>query len=189
MNPEPEPGTMNPEPEPGTRNPEPGTVRITVHPATENDVPLILALIKELADYEGLSGEVVATEAGLAAALFGDSARVRALVAYAGTEPIGFAVYFYNFSTFLGRAGVYLEDLFVRPAWRRHGAGRRLLRELAERAVAEGCGRLEWSVLDWNEPAIRFYRSIGAQPMDEWTVYRLTGEALGRFASDDPPAR
>jgi GNAT superfamily N-acetyltransferase len=180
---------MNPEPEPGTMNQEPGTAQFTIRPATHQDVPLILDLIKELAEYERLSSEVVATEAGLTAALFGNSARAHALIAYSGADPVGFAVYFYNFSTFLGRAGLYLEDLFVRPAWRRHGVGRRLLRELAERAVAEGCGRLEWSVLDWNEPAIRFYRSIGARAMDEWTVYRLTGDALVRFASGEPATR
>ena len=162
---------------------------VRIRPATEDDVPLILALIKELAEYERLSGEVVATEAGLTSVLFGEDARARALIAYAGADSVGFAVYFYNFSTFLGRAGLYLEDLFVRPAWRRQGVGRQLLRELAQRAVADGCGRLEWSVLDWNEPAIRFYRSIGARPMDEWTVYRLTGDALVRFASDVPATR
>ena len=170
---------------------------IRIRPATESDIPLILDLIKELAEYERLSSDVVATEAGLMAALFdrsgdqsaGPAARARALIAYAGDDPVGFAVYFYNFSTFLARAGLYLEDLFVRPAWRRQGVGRRLLRALAERAVAEGCGRLEWSVLDWNEPAIRFYRSIGARAMDEWTVYRLTGDALVRFASDNSAVR
>ena len=168
---------------------EPGTARITITPATEPDVPLILALIKELAEYERLSHEVVATEADLTAALFGERPRARALLARVGGEPAGFALYFYNFSTFLGRAGLYLEDLFVRPAWRRHGVGRHLLYALAEVAVREGCGRMEWSVLDWNEPAIRFYRSIGARPMEEWTVYRLTGDALVRFASDNPAVR
>ena len=162
---------------------------VRIRPATEDDLPLIHALIKELAEYERLSGEVVATEASLTSSLFGKDARARALIAYAGAHAVGFAVYFYNFSTFLGRAGLYLEDLFVRPAWRRQGVGRQLLRELAQRAVADGCGRLEWSVLDWNEPAVRFYRSIGARPMDEWTVYRLTGDALVRFASDAPATR
>lgn len=170
-------------------NHEPGTAEFTIASATESDVPVILDLIRGLAEYERLGHEVVATEAGLRDALFGAGARVRAIIARAGDVPIGFALYFYNFSTFLGRAGLYLEDLFVRPEWRRHGVGRRLLHELARRAVAEGCGRLEWSVLDWNEPAIRFYTSIGARPMDEWTVYRLTGEALERFASADPSAR
>ena len=170
-------------------NLEDGIAPITVRPATDNDVPLILSLIQELAEYERLRHEVVATEASIRSALFSGSSHVRALIACVGADPVGFAVYFYNFSTFLGRAGLYLEDLFVRPAWRRQGVGRQLLGELAKRAVAEGCGRLEWSVLDWNEPAIGFYRSIGARPMEEWTVYRLTGDALVRFASADPASR
>jgi GNAT superfamily N-acetyltransferase len=180
---------MNHEPERGTGNREPGTARITITSATDHHAPLLLTLIKELAEYERLSHDVVATEADLRSALFGDVPRARALVAYDGTEPVGFALYFYTFSTFLGRAGLYLEDLFVRPAWRRRGVGRDLLRALAQVAVREGCGRVEWSVLDWNEPAIRFYQSIGARPMDEWTVYRLTGDALGRFASDASATR
>jgi GNAT superfamily N-acetyltransferase len=155
---------------------------IRIDPATEADVPLILELIKGLAEYERLAPDVVATEEGLRRALFGERSHARVLVARAGAEAVGFAVYFYNFSTFLGRPGIYLEDLFVLPAWRRQGIGRRLLGHLAKVAVAEGCGRLEWSVLDWNEPAIQFYRSIGAKPMDGWTVYRLTGDALDRFA-------
>ena len=158
---------------------------IRIEGAVEADVPLILELIKGLAEYERLSGEVTATEDGLRQALFGASSPARALIARDGAEAVGFAVYFYNFSTFLGRPGLYLEDLFVRPDWRRRGVGRRLLRHLARLAVAEGCGRLEWSVLDWNAPAIAFYRSIGARAMDEWTVYRLTGAALERFASGD----
>jgi GNAT superfamily N-acetyltransferase len=156
---------------------------IRIDAATEADVPVILDLIKGLAEYERLSHDVVATEDGLRRALFGPSSHVRVLLARANDGAVGFAVYFYNFSTFLGRPGVYLEDLFVLPAWRRQGVGRRLLLELARMAVAEGCGRLEWSVLDWNTPAIEFYRSIGARPMDEWTVYRLTGDALIRFAA------
>jgi GNAT superfamily N-acetyltransferase len=180
---------MNHEPERGTGNGEPGTARVSIAFATEHHVPLLLTLIKELAEYERLSHEVVATEASLRAALFGDVPRARALLAHDGLEPVGFALYFYSFSTFLGRAGLYLEDLFVRPAWRRRGVGRQLLRTLAEIAVREGCGRVEWSVLDWNEPAIRFYESIGARPMDDWTVYRLTGDALGRFASDASATR
>ena len=156
---------------------------IRIDAATEADVPYILELIKGLAEYERLSGEVVATEDSLRRALFSPTSHVRVLVARAAGRAVGFAVYFYNFSTFLGRPGVYLEDLFVLPGWRRQGVGRRLLRELARLAVAEGCGRLEWSVLDWNTPAIEFYRSIGARAMDEWTVYRLTGDALVRFAA------
>jgi GNAT superfamily N-acetyltransferase len=161
------------------------TADIRIEPATDADVPAILELIKGLADYERLSAEVVATEDGLRRSLFGPSSHVRVLMARADARAVGFAVYFYNFSTFLGRSGLYLEDLFVLPAWRRQGVGRQLLRELARLAVREGCGRLEWSVLDWNTPAIEFYRSIGARAMDEWTVYRLTGDALVRFAEGD----
>lgn len=159
---------------------------LRIDPASEADVPEILALIRELAEYERLSNDVVATEEMLTRSLFGPSAHVRALVARSGDAVIGFALYFYNYSTFLGRSGIYLEDLFVRPAWRRRGVGRALLQRLARQAVAEGCGRLEWSVLDWNTPAIAFYRSIGARPMDEWTVYRLTGDALAGFAAEEP---
>ena len=158
--------------------------RIRIDAATDADVPVLLDLITQLAEYERLSSEVVATEDSLRGALFGPSARVHAVIARDGATPAGFALYFYNFSTFLGRSGIYLEDLFVVPAWRRQGVGRELLRHLARRAVGDGCGRLEWSVLDWNEPAIRFYRAIGARPMEEWTVYRLTGDALVRFASE-----
>ncbi len=161
---------------------------IRIDPATAADVPLILELIKGLAEYERLAPDVVATEEGLRRALFGETSHARVLIARAGAQGVGFAVYFYNFSTFLGRPGIYLEDLFVLPAWRRRGIGRRLLGHLAKVAVAENCGRLEWSVLDWNEPAIQFYRSIGARPMDEWTVYRLTGDALVRFAGGDAGA-
>ena len=170
-------------------NHEPRTAPVTITPATVTDVPLLLDLIKELAEYERLSHEVVATEAGLRSALFGDVPRARALLARDGAEPAGFALYFYNFSTFLGRPGVYLEDLFVRPAWRRRGVGRQLVAAVARIAVQEDCGRVEWSVLDWNEPAIQFYRSIGARPMDGWTVYRLTGNALDRVVSDRPATR
>jgi GNAT superfamily N-acetyltransferase len=160
---------------------------IRIDPATRADLPVVLDLVKRLADYERLGAEVVATEDDLRAALFGPSAQVQALIARSGAEPVGFAVFFYNFSTFLGRPGVYVEDIFVVPAWRRHGVGRRLLRRLAQLAVERDCGRLEWSVLDWNEPAIRFYRAVGAQAMSDWTIYRLTGDALVRFASDAAP--
>ena len=155
-----------------------------VERGTERDVALILRLIKELAEYEKLSHEVVATEAELRASLFGRDAAPEVLIGYAGPEPAGIAIFFQNFSTFLGRAGLYLEDLFVVPEWRKHGLGRLLLAHVAAIAVERGCGRLEWSVLDWNEPAIRFYEGIGARAMDEWTVYRLTGDALSRLASD-----
>lgn len=143
---------------------------------------LLLRLIKALADYERLSGEVIATEDLLREALFGSERTAEAALAYVGTDAVGFAVWFYNFSTFVGRPGLYLEDIFVLPDWRDRGVGRALMRHVARIAVVRGCGRMEWAVLDWNEPAIRFYRNIGAQAMDGWTVYRLTGEALKQLA-------
>lgn len=155
-----------------------------IEPATEKHVPLILALIKGLAEYEQLSHEVVATETALRESLFGKRPGAEVVIGYAGKEPAGFAVFFHNYSTFLARPGIYLEDLFVLPHWRGHGLGRRLLAHVASAAVARGCGRLEWAVLDWNEPAIRFYRKLGAAAMDEWTVYRLAGDALKRLASE-----
>jgi GNAT superfamily N-acetyltransferase len=154
--------------------------RIT--PATEQDVGLILHLIRELAEYEKLTHEVVATEVGLREALFGERAAAEVVIAYAGEEPAGFAVFFQSFSTFVGRPGLYLEDLFVVPKWRGHGLGRMLLAHLARIAVGRNYGRMEWSVLDWNELALNVYRRIGARPMDEWTVYRLTGDALRALA-------
>ena len=157
---------------------------VRIEPATEGDVSLILSLIKALAEYERLAHAVVATERSLRETLFGPRACAEAIIAYAGAEAAGFAVWFHNYSTFLGRPGLYLEDLFVLPQWRGRGVGRQLLAYLARVAVARGCGRLEWAVLDWNEPAIRFYRGIGARPMDEWTVFRLTGHALTQLASD-----
>jgi len=150
--------------------------------ATEGDVPLILRLIRGLAEYERLAHEVVATEEGLRASLFGDRAHAEVAIARLGDEAVGFALFFHNYSTFLGRRGLYLEDLFVFPAWRGRGVGRRLLTHLAALAVERGCGRFEWSVLDWNEDAIRFYRSVGAEPMSDWTIYRVTGPALTRLA-------
>jgi GNAT superfamily N-acetyltransferase len=157
---------------------------LSIRPATPADAALVLAFIRELAAYERLAHEVDATEESLAAALFGDSPRVFAEIAEWQGEPAGFALWFYNFSTFRGRHGIYLEDLFVRPAFRGHGIGRALLRHLARRCVAEGLPRLEWWVLDWNEPAIRFYRSLGAVPMDEWTVHRVAGAALETLAAE-----
>ena len=156
---------------------------IRIAPATENDVPLILSLIRELAEYERLTHEVSATEADLHAALFGSNRVAHAVIAYAGEEPAGFALYFFSFSTFLARPGLYLEDLYVRPEWRRRGLGRTLLAHLARIAIDRGCGRMEWSVLDWNEQALRVYRSVGARAMDEWTVQRLSGDALHALAS------
>ena len=152
--------------------------------ATEQDVPLILSLIKGLAEYEKLSAEVTTTEEGLRKSLFGPDRAAEVLIAWAGATAVGFAVYFQNYSTFLGRPGIYLEDLFVLPQWRGHGHGRRLLAEVARVALERKCGRLEWAVLDWNEPALRFYRSLGAKAMDEWTVYRMTGDAIRRLAEN-----
>jgi GNAT superfamily N-acetyltransferase len=141
--------------------------------------------VRELAEYERLAHEVIATVEDLAAALSGPQPYAHALIACRDESPVGFALFFYNFSTFLGRPGLYLEDLYVRPAARGHGVGQRLLRELAQVALARGCGRKEWSVVDWNAPAIGFYRSLGAQPMEEWTTYRLTGAELARLARGD----
>jgi GNAT superfamily N-acetyltransferase len=156
-------------------------VDIDIRPAEERDTALILRFIRELAAYERAEHEVVATEAHIRATLFGEGP-ARALVCSVGGVEAGFAVYFFNYSTWQGRKGLYLEDLYVTPAHRQVGAGKALLQHLARIAVAEGCGRFEWSVLHWNEPALQFYRSIGAWPMDEWVRYRLAGPALARFA-------
>ncbi|GGD51916.1 GNAT family N-acetyltransferase [Pseudoxanthomonas indica] len=155
---------------------------LQLRPATRADVPQILAFIRELADYERLSHEAVATEAGLAAQLFGERPPAEVVMAEVEGEPAGFALFFVNFSTFLGLPGLYLEDLFVRPAFRGLGLGRALMVHLAQLAVARGYGRFEWSVLDWNAPAIGFYRTLGAVGQDEWTVQRLTGDALQALA-------
>jgi GNAT superfamily N-acetyltransferase len=157
---------------------------LTIRKAVPADSALVFDLIRELADYERLAHEVDATEEQVAAALFGPEPRVYAEIAEWEGEPAGIALWFYNFSTFRGRHGIYLEDLFVRPAYRSKGIGRALLRHLARRCRDEGLARLEWWVLDWNEPALRFYRSIGAVPMDEWTVQRVTGEALAALAGE-----
>ena len=151
--------------------------------ATEEDVPLILRFVKELAEYERLSHEVTATEQDLRESLFGEFRVAETLLAYLGDEPAGFALFFHNFSTFLGKPGLYLEDLYVSPEFRGAGIGRRLLSRLAKLADERGCGRLEWWVLDWNEPAINFYKSLGAKPMQDWTVYRVTGGELKELAS------
>ncbi len=153
--------------------------------AAEKDVPQILVFIQALAEYERLSDQVVATEEGLRQSLFGHRAYAECVIASWNGEPAGFALFFHNFSTFLGRPGVYLEDLFVQPELRGKGVGRALLRHLAKIATERNCGRLEWSVLDWNKPAIGFYTSIGAEPLDEWTIFRLKGEALDRLAASN----
>jgi GNAT superfamily N-acetyltransferase len=154
-----------------------------IRPATKDDVPLLLSLIRELAKYERLSHEVVATEDLLRESLFGERRVAEAIVARYEGVPAGFALFFHSFSTFLGRPGMYLEDLYVRPEFRGRGIGHALLAHLAGLAKERGCGRLEWSVLDWNKPAVEFYKSVGAVPMDEWTVYCATGEALDRLAT------
>jgi GNAT superfamily N-acetyltransferase len=159
---------------------------VAVRPATAADVPLVLDLIRGLAEYERLAHEVRATEDGLHDALFGPQPGAEALIAEVHGAPVGFALFFHNFSTFLGRRGLYLEDLFVRPEYRGTGIGRRLLAEVAALAVARGCQRLEWSVLKWNAPAIGFYRALGAVPLDEWTTFRLAGDTLATLAAARP---
>jgi GNAT superfamily N-acetyltransferase len=156
---------------------------IRVTRATRGDTPLILQLIRDLAEYERMSELVVATEADIGEALFGSHRAAEVLIAYADDQPAGFALFFHTFSTFVGKRGLYLEDVFVKPAFRRRGVGRRLLAELARIAVERNCGRFEWSVLDWNQPAIDFYKSLGAVPLDDWTVFRVTGAALTRLAA------
>jgi GNAT superfamily N-acetyltransferase len=155
---------------------------IRIERATERDVPLILELIQGLAVYEKLAHEVTATEAGLRETLFGARPAADVIIAYAGDAPAGFALFFPNYSTFLGKPGLYLEDLFVRPEYRGQGLGLALMKRLAQIAVERGCGRFEWSVLDWNEPAIGFYESLGAKLMDGWSIVRVNGDALTALA-------
>lgn len=160
-----------------------GCKPVTIRPAEAHEAPRILAFIRELARYERLEHEVVATEDGLRETLFGPRPYAEVVFACVGAEPVGFALFFHNYSTFRGRPGIYLEDLFVLPEARRRGIGRRLLTWLAHTAVERGCARLEWAVLDWNAPAIAFYRSLGAVPLDEWTTFRVSGEALAELAA------
>ncbi|MGY4531302.1 GNAT superfamily N-acetyltransferase [Pseudomonas sp. TE3786] len=156
--------------------------RIQLRNATPDDVGLILSLIHELAVYEKLSDQAVATPEDLTLNLFGPRPFAEVLIGELDGEPQGFALFFPNFSTFLGKPGIYLEDLYVREQARSSGLGKALLTRLAQLAVERGCGRLEWSVLDWNEPALGFYRRLGARPQDDWTTYRLSGAALGELA-------
>lgn len=155
-----------------------------INAATPADVATILHLIHALADYEKMSDQVVATEQGLHEALFGAQPAAECLIAREGARPVGFALFFHNFSTFRGQRGIYLEDLFVEPACRGRGYGRALLQRLAQLAEARNCARLEWSVLDWNTPSIGFYKSLGAKQLQEWQIFRLTGDALHAFAAD-----
>jgi GNAT superfamily N-acetyltransferase len=161
-----------------------GGVSLVLRAAVPADAALIFALVRELADYEKLSGDVDATPEKIAAALFARKPRLFCDIAEWNGEPTGFSVWFLNFSTFRGRHGIYLEDLFVRPAFRGKGIGKALMARLAQRCVEEGYARFEWAVLGWNKPSIEFYRSIGAQVMDEWRIYRLSGKALQAFAND-----
>lgn len=156
---------------------------IRIVPATEAEVPVILEMIRELAEYEKLSHIVCATEEGLRATLFSGRPGAEVLLASSNAEWVGFALFFPNYSTFLAQPGIYLEDLYVKPHARGKGAGLALFVELARIAVARGCGRVEWSVLDWNEPSIQFYKKLGAVALDEWTTYRLTSEPLKKLAS------
>jgi len=154
-----------------------------IRAAIKDDVPVILSFIKKLADYERLSHEVVATEAGLRETLFGRRRTAEVALGYFKREPVGFVLFFHNYSTFLGQPGIYIEDLFVDEAFRRRGFGRALLTYVAGLAKERRCGRLEWSVLDWNEPAINFYKKLGATPMSEWTIHRVSGENLHKLAA------
>ncbi|MDR1712826.1 MAG: GNAT family N-acetyltransferase [Coriobacteriales bacterium] len=157
-------------------------MRISYRQAQRDDVALVLDFVRQLAAYEHLLDKVVATTEDLEQWLF-DKQLAEATFALVDGQEVGFALYFYNYSTFLGQAGLYIEDLFVQPQWRGHGLGKGLLRQLAQRALEQGCGRMEWSCLDWNQPSIDFYLSLGATPMDDWTTYRLNTEQLQQLAS------
>jgi GNAT superfamily N-acetyltransferase len=161
----------------------PAPAGFSIRPATCEDVPLILGFIRALAEFENLTHEVTATEEELRTELFGPSPRAEVLFACENETPVGFALFFHIFSTFLSRAGLYVEDLFVLPEHRGKGYGRALMLQLAKVARERGCGRFEWTVLDWNQPAIDFYRSLGAEPMSQWIIQRVAGEALDKLAS------
>src|SRR5256886_17568913 len=162
---------------------------LDIRPASVEDVLIILQLIRDLATYERAPNEVTATEEQLVDVLFGKRPAAEVLLAFEGKAPVGFAVFFHNFSTWLGRPGLYLEDLFVKPEKRGKGYGRALLVDLAKIARDRGCGRMEWAVLNWNDPAIQFYRKLGATPMDEWTVFRLTRDGIARLAQSESIAK
>ena len=156
-----------------------------IRESTIDDVPIILRLIRDLAEYERAPNDVVATEEGLREVLFGKRPSAEVVLALENDKPVGFAVFFHNFSTWLGQPGLYLEDLFVRPDARGKGYGRALLVHLAKIAAERGCGRMEWAVLDWNEPAIKFYRTLGAAPNEEWTIFRLTRDKIEKLANSN----
>jgi GNAT superfamily N-acetyltransferase len=160
------------------------TDAITIRKAEEKDIPLILQFIKGIAEYEKLLHEVEATEEKLHESLFSENANTEVLLCYLNEVPAAYAVYFHNFSTFVGKKGIYLEDIFVYPEYRKMGIGKKLLKHIAQIAVERNCGRMEWAVLDWNQPAIEFYKSIGAKPLNEWTLFRLTEDALKKFANN-----
>ena len=160
------------------------TGQFQIKPATIDDTPLVLKFIKGLAEYEKLESACVATEDGLRNTMFGANPMAEAVIGYSGDQAVGFALFFHTFSTFLGAPSLYLEDLFVLPEWRGKGLGRQLLSHLARLAADRGCQRLEWAVLDWNEPSIGFYKGLGAVPQDEWTTYRLSGEALVKLGRE-----
>jgi len=156
----------------------------SIRSAVPEDVPVILGFIRELAEYEKLAHEVTATEELLHRNLFSDKRHAEALLAFEDKTPVGFALFFHNFSTFLGKPGLYLEDLYIKPAYRKRGYGKALMIHLARIAKERDCGRFEWWVLDWSEPSLEFYRSIGAVPMNDWTVQRVTGDALAKLAAE-----
>ncbi|MGI8960985.1 MAG: GNAT family N-acetyltransferase [Bryobacteraceae bacterium] len=172
-------------PETGPNTPSATTQTVQILAAEQKDIPLILTFIRKLAEYEKLQDHVVADEDSLRKALFGPRPAAEVLLAYVKDKPVGFAVYFQTFSTFMARSGIYLEDLFIEPAFRSKGVGTAVLIHLARVAVQRGCARLSWAVLDWNQPAIQFYRKLGAIPLDEWTVFELSGTALDSLTRSD----